>query len=159
MVPPKKSFLKISIKYGFSVIFTQLQQLLLQSRQFSTDYWHDCALFEAENCLQSFQAHDWQALEQALPTQNAYWKQRCIDVLAACPSAESIAVLSLLCDDAESRTAYTAAQALLDLSRKSNLHDGIAAALVSALDKAQTVKRKNSIFSRLQQRFFFHPAV
>ncbi|MDO5638739.1 MAG: hypothetical protein Q4G28_02620 [Neisseria sp.] len=140
-------------------MFAQLQLLLTQSKQFSADYWHDCALFEAENCLKSFQAQDWNALAQNLPQQDAYWKQRCIDALAILPSAESIGILSTLCDDADRHTAHAAARTLLGFKHKNDLSDAAAEALQPAIGKALATTRQNGFFSRLKQYFFLHQAV
>lgn len=139
-------------------MFTQLKQLLEQSRQFSNDYWHDCALFEAESCLQSFQAQDWLDLENCLPEQSAYWKLRCIDTLHAFPSVSGLTVLAALCDDNHKETALAAARSLLDLNKKNCWPSEIASSLQYHLHKAQTTVSKHSLFDALHRRFFFKPA-
>lgn len=132
-------------------MFIELNQLLLQSRQFSREYWEDCGLIEAEEYLQQFQSNDWAILAEKLPFQPDYWRLNCIDVLKQQPTEQSITLLDKLPHDHNKTIAREACRTLNKLAHRCQ-PDQPYFSLLQQIDAEIAAEKKKTIFFHFLRR-------
>lgn len=140
-------------------MFIELNQILLQSRHCSHDYWEDCGLLEAEDCLRSFQSQDWQTLAQSLPNQPEFWRLNLIAVLQQIPSPESVYILAQLRQDAQPSIAREAKRTIVKMARSSQQESDYTADLQQLAADIAAEKKPFRLFHFLHRKQPHSPAV
>lgn len=140
-------------------MFIELNQILLQSQHYSHDYWEDCGLLEAEDCLRSFESHDWQALVQNLPNQPEFWRTNLIAVLQQIPSSEGVHILAQLCRDSQPSVARAAKRNILKMAKNAQPESTYAAELQQLAADITAEKKPFRLFHFLHRKQPHRPAV
>lgn len=140
-------------------MFIELNQILLKSQHYSHDYWEDCGLLAAEDCLRSFQSHDWQALAQNLPNQPEFWRTNLIAVLQQIPSPESVHILAQLRHDSQPSVARAAKLSIVKMARNGQPESAYAAELQQLAADIAAEKKPFRLFHFLHRKQPHRPAV
>lgn len=92
------------------MIFQQLDEYL--NKEFSADFWSDCAVISAIDLIQKMTPTDWDSLKSCWRDRPQEWQYRCAEIISDADSQQVIPILLEMLQTPDDELTITAADSL-----------------------------------------------